>query len=253
MEIYQLLALILIFIILTQVAIYFIAKNLNNKHLLNYPDYKSYTWGYFQGIGFIFYGVISFLVNFLTLFLNNNTEATILLIGSLSLSTFAVFLGYFVCQKEKWSFVLITISNPLFWIINYLYIKRRPYLAKNYDHDLSQQQKEEKSSDKNIEIKQAKKDIVYSDNGGSQSNSEIEAAKQIQRLINKEITVEEYENIKIKTQENSKGKESVSSSALPTKENNYIDKLRGAKELLDSGAINPAEFEKLKQKIMSEL
>ena len=105
MDIYQLLAFMPIFLIIIHVVIYFIAKNLNNKHLLNYPDYKSYTWGYFQGVGFIFYGVIGFLVNFLILFLNDNTEATILLISSLSLSTFAVFLGYFVCQKEKWSWL----------------------------------------------------------------------------------------------------------------------------------------------------
>ena len=254
MDIYQLLAFMPIFLIIIHVVIYFIAKNLNNKHLLNYPDYKSYTWGYFQGVGFIFYGVIGFLVNFLILFLNDNTEATILLISSLSLSTFAVFLGYFVCQKEKWAFVIITILslNPISWLINYLYITRRPYLASNYYH-YSPEKKVEKLSDINIEINETEKDIVYSDNGGSQSNSEIEAAKQIQRLINKEITVEEYENIKIKTQENSNGKERVSSTSSPTKENNYIDKLRGAKELLDSGAINPAEFEKLKQKIMSEL
>jgi len=241
-----------IFLIIIHVVIYFIAKNLNNKHLLNYPDYKSYTWGYFQGVGFIFYGVISFLGNFLILFLNNNTEATILLIGFLSLSTFAVFLGYFVCQKEKWAFVIITILslNPISWLINYLYITRRPYLASNYYH-YSPEKKEEKLSDTNIEIKEIEKDIVYSHNSGSQSNSEIEAARQ--RLINKEITIEEYENIKIKIQENSKGKERVSRTDTPTKENNYIDKLRGAKELLDSGAINPAEFEKLKQKIMSEL
>jgi len=252
MDIYQLLAIMPIFLIIIHVVIYFIAKNLNNKHLLNYPDYKSYTWGYFQGVGFIFYGVISFLGNFLILFLNNNTEAPILLIGSLSLSTIAVFLGYFVCQKEKWAFVIITILslNPISWLINYLYITRRPYLASNYYH-YSPEKKEEKLSDTNIEIKEIEKDIVYSHNSGSQSNSEIEAARQ--RLINKEITIEEYENIKIKIQENSKGKERVSRTDTPTKENNYIDKLRGAKELLDSGAINPAEFEKLKQKIMSEL
>ena len=145
MDIYQLLVLMPIFLIIIHVVIYFIAKNLNNKHLLNYPDYKSYTWGYFQGVGFIFYGVISFLGNFLILFLNNNTEATILLIGFLSLSTFAVFLGYFVCQKEKWAFVIITILslNPISWLINYLYITRRPYLASNYYH-YSPEKKEEK-------------------------------------------------------------------------------------------------------------
>ena len=50
-----------------------------------------------------------------------------------------------------------------------------------------------------------------------------------------------------------KEKEGVDKADQSDNENDYIAKLKDVKDLLDKGAISLEEYEKLKQKIMSEL
>jgi hypothetical protein len=203
MDIFSLMAAMPFLIILSHTIIYFIAKSFNKKHLWNYPDYKSYIWGYFQGIGVIFYSILGFIFCFLTLFLYNNAEVLNATLWGLVASTLGLFIGYFVCCKEKWAFVLLTIftPNPIIWVINYLYITRRPYLAKNYHH----------------------RSPIKSEN-----------------KINNQVSVE-------KNEERNTNVDSSSNS------NDSIEQLEKIKKLLDDGAVSVVEYEKLKQKIMSEL
>ena len=191
--------LILIFI---YIVTYFIANSLNKKHLWNYPEYKSYTWGYFLGISYIINGVIGFIVYVLILVYSEvDSPPNQILIG-LALSTLAVFFGIFACRKEKWALVLITIFNvPIFWIINYFYIKKRPYLAKNYHH------RSPIKSENNID------DQVLNEKN-EERNNKVESS---------------------------------------SKNNDSIEQLEKIKKLLDDDAVTIVEYEKLKQKILSEL
>ena len=67
MEINNLIIIYLLVLIIVPVVTYFIASSLNKKHLWNYPEYKSYTWGYFLGISYIINGVIGFIGRFPTI------------------------------------------------------------------------------------------------------------------------------------------------------------------------------------------
>jgi hypothetical protein len=198
MDIYSLMAAMPFLLILSHIVIYFIAKSLNKKHLWNYPEYKSYIWGYFQGIGVIFYSILGFIFCFLTLFLYNNAEALNATLWGLVASTLGLFVGYFVCCKEKWAFVLLTIftPNPIIWIINYLYITRRPYLAKNYYH-YSKEKPEKTINDRALDEKdETKYTKVESSNNNIDSIAQLEKIKKL--LDDGAVTVVEYEKLKQK-------------------------------------------------------
>ncbi|MDA9031210.1 SHOCT domain-containing protein [Candidatus Pseudothioglobus singularis] len=202
MEINNLIIIYLLVLIIVPVVTYFIASSLNKKHLWNYPEYKSYTWGYFQGIGALFYSVIGFVSGFLIIFLEIDAPTNQILL-QLAFSTFFLFVGFSACSKQKWALVLITIFSlfPPIWIINYFYIKKRPYLAKNYHH----------------------RSTIKSEN-----------------KINDQLLNEKNEERSDKVESSSKN-------------NDSIEQLEKIKKLLDDGAITLMEYDKLKQKIMSEL
>ena len=201
MEISNFMMIYPVFLLCIYIATYFIANSLNKKHLWNYPEYKSYTWGYFLGISYIINGVIGFSTYiFLIVYSQFDNPPNQIILG-LVISALAIFFGIFTCLKDKWALVLITIFNvPIFWIINYFYIKKRPYLAKNYHHH-------------------------------SPKKSESKINDQVLTDKNQET------NIKFKSPSN----------------NNSIEQLEKIKKLLDDGAITIVEYEKLKQKILSQL
>ena len=53
---------VVIFNEILAIPIYFLAKKLDNKHLIKQPDDRGYKWGYFQGITAIVWGAISLLI-----------------------------------------------------------------------------------------------------------------------------------------------------------------------------------------------
>ena len=197
MEINNLIIIYLLVLVIVPVVTYFIASSLNKKHLWNYPEYKSYTWGYFLGISYIINGVISFIA-YVLIFSNSELESppNQFLIG-LTISTLAVFFGIFACRKDKWALVLITIFNvPIFWIINYFYIKKRPYLAKNYHHrslpksanKLNDQILNEKNEERSNKVESL-----------SKNKDSIDQLEKIKKLLDDDaITLIEYDKLKQK-------------------------------------------------------
>jgi len=129
---------VVIFNEILAIPIYFLAKKLDNKHLIKQPDDRGYKWGYFQGITAIVWGVISLLVlaiMFVMLgsktFLDIEINTTYQSVG-IVISIIYMFIGYAVCLRDRGHLIALSIFslNPIIWVINYFYIKRRPYLAK---------------------------------------------------------------------------------------------------------------------------
>ena len=128
------------------VPIYFFAKKLDNKHHIEQPEDRGYKWGYFLGIYTI---VVSLLMSIFSFFFIQefpgllrkygvNLEAIniqpTLQIAAFGIIAFIIFIiiGFFVCKRDRSALIFLTIFtfNPVIWVINYFYIKRRPYLAK---------------------------------------------------------------------------------------------------------------------------
>ena len=175
--------------ILVHLVIYFIAVTLNNKHLKRHPDYNSYLWGYFTGVVTIVWGIILFIVCLSLLFLNVDIFPINITIYYLGLLIFYTALGYFVCSKEKWAFIILTIvwMNPIIWVINYFYIKRRPYLSKNYTQEESKEQEKsvkfKKSDENNDYIGQLEKAKKLLDDGALNTSEYEILKKQIMTKI----------------------------------------------------------------------
>ena len=127
--------------LLLLIPIYFISKKLNSNHQISHPEDKGYKWGYFQGITII---VLNILMSILSYFYVHNFPRLLDEYGydsdiTLHISAFGIVvslifivIGYGVCKRDRSSLILFTIFtfNPVIWVINYFYIKRRPYLAK---------------------------------------------------------------------------------------------------------------------------
>ena len=180
---------VLIVLILVHMVIYYIALTMNNKHLLRHPEYKSYVWGYFTGVVTIVWGIILFIVCLSLLFLNVDIGP---INTTLFYSAFLIFytaLGYFVCSKEKWAFIILTILwiNPIIWVTNYFYIKRRLYLSKNYIQEESKEQEKsvkfKKSDENNDYIGQLEKAKKLLDDGALNTSEYEILKKQIMTKI----------------------------------------------------------------------
>ena len=180
---------VLIVLILVHMVIYYIALTMNNKHLLRHPEYKSYVWGYFTGVVTIVWGIILFIVYLLLLFLNVDIGPINTTLFYLAFLIFYTALGYFVCSKEKWAFIILTILwiNPIIWVINYFYIKRRPYLSKNYIQEESKEQEKSvkfnKSDENNDYIGQLEKAKKLLDDGALNTSEYEILKKQIMTKI----------------------------------------------------------------------
>lgn len=105
---------------------YFIAKKLNTNHRIQYPDHQDYKWGYFMGVGSIIFGVLYTLIyTFIDIISETITMVDfIIYIGLLLISAV---IGYFTCKKSKQAVIWVTVFslNPVIWIINFFYIKKR--------------------------------------------------------------------------------------------------------------------------------
>ena len=175
--------------ILVHMVIYYIAITMNNKHLLRHPEYKSYVWGYFTGVVTIVWGIILFIVCLSLLFLNVDIGPINIALFYLGFLIFYTALGYFVCSKEKWAFIILTILwiNPIIWVTNYFYIKRRPYLSKNYIQEESKEQEKsvkfKKSDENNVYIGQLEKAKKLLDDGALNTSEYEILKKQIMTKI----------------------------------------------------------------------
>jgi hypothetical protein len=140
-----------IFFEILGVPIYFFAKKLDNKHHIEQPEDRGYKWGYFLGIYTI---VVNLLMSIFSYFfiqkfpglLSNfvhreaiirpediNIQPTLQIAAfGIVISIFLIITAYGVCQRLRIPFIILTIFtfNPVIWVVNYFYIKRRPYLAK---------------------------------------------------------------------------------------------------------------------------
>jgi len=180
---------VLIVLILVHMVIYYIALTMNNKHLLRHPEYKSYVWGYFTGVVTIVWGIILFIVYLSLLFLNVDIGPINTTLFYLAFLIFYTALGYFVCSKEKWAFIILTILwiNPIIWVTNYFYIKRRPYLSKNYIQEESKEQEKsvkfKKSDENNDYIGQLEKAKKLLDDGALNTSEYEILKKQIMTKI----------------------------------------------------------------------
>ena len=180
---------VLIVLILVHMVIYYIALTMNNKHLLRHPEYKSYVWGYFTGVVTIVWGIILFIVCLSLLFLNVDIGPINTTLFYLAFLIFYTALGYFVCSKEKWAFIILTILwiNPIIWVTNYFYIKRRPYLSKNYIQEESKEQEKSvkfnKSDENNDYIGQLEKAKKLLDDGALNTSEYEILKKQIMTKI----------------------------------------------------------------------
>ena len=120
------------------ILIYLFAKKLDKKHQLEHPEDRGYKWGYSQGITIIVLNLSMLVFSLFFFYLNPEITSEFVsadIIGlalSLAVSIFFLFTAYGVCQRRRGSFIILTIFafNPFIWVINYFYIKRRPYLAK---------------------------------------------------------------------------------------------------------------------------
>ena len=178
-----------IVLILVHMVIYYIAITMNNKHLLRHPEYKSYVWGYFTGVVTIVWGIILFIVCLSLLFLNVDIGPINRTLFYLGFLIFYTALGSFVCSKEKWAFIILTILwiNPIIWVTNYFYIKRRPYLSKNYIQEESKEQEKsvkfKKSDENNDYIGQLEKAKKLLDDGALNTSEYEILKKQIMTKI----------------------------------------------------------------------
>ena len=105
---------------------YFIAKKLNTNHKILYPDHQDYKWGYFMGVGSIIFSTLYVLV-YTFIDIISETITIVDFIIYIGLILISVVIGYFTCKKSKQAIIWVTVFslNPVIWIINFFYIKKR--------------------------------------------------------------------------------------------------------------------------------
>jgi hypothetical protein len=123
------------------IPIYFVSKKLNDNYQISHPEDKGYIWGYFQGITIIAWNILALLWG---LFVYRRLPYLKGEMRDLALELFEpsffgvvipiifILIASGVCARIRGLFIIFTILtfNPVIWVINYFYIKRRPYLAK---------------------------------------------------------------------------------------------------------------------------
>jgi len=105
---------------------YFIAKKLNTNHRIKYPNHQDYKWGYFMGVGSIIFSTLYVLV-YTFIDIISETITIVDFIIYIGLILISVVIGYFTCKKSKQAIIWVTVFslNPVIWIINFFYIKKR--------------------------------------------------------------------------------------------------------------------------------
>ncbi len=108
----------------------FVSAISNKRWLASVPDAHSYHWGFFFGwLNFMFYTgfatliFISVLADETDIFRERNRDLLIALLFSMAISL----MSYGVLKKNRLSWIVVTAlsMNPVGWVINYFYLKRR--------------------------------------------------------------------------------------------------------------------------------
>lgn len=88
---------------------------LNRRFETRFPEKRPYRWGYWYSLWFVYQG----------LGVGIKLEAGI--IGILTAVGIHAILAWFFARRRKWAWVAVTIisCNPLVWIINFLYLRKR--------------------------------------------------------------------------------------------------------------------------------
>lgn len=84
-----------------------------------------YTWGYFQGCYGLIMGLGALIASPIALVVEDAEPGAWLI--WLALAALWLPAGYFVIKRRRWAWVVHTIAslNPLWWIINTIYARRR--------------------------------------------------------------------------------------------------------------------------------
>lgn len=126
------------------IIIYLVAKKIDKKHQLEQPNDRGYIWGYFQGITLLVWHSLLILLSVLMIldpteyFKKNDIDFTIdpSLSGffALLVTIFVIQIGIGILERSRLSLIIFTIFtfNPVIWVINFFYIRRRQYLSKDY-------------------------------------------------------------------------------------------------------------------------
>lgn len=95
-----------------------------HKKDLPLDNRKPFRWGYYCGYISIIMGLVAAAAN-IAVYFSAPPDSTHLVLASLA-SAFAT-LGYFVVQRKRVAFVVLTIGsvNPVLWLINSIYIRKR--------------------------------------------------------------------------------------------------------------------------------
>ena len=124
------------------VLIYYLAKKLDKNHQLLHPEDRGYIWGYFQGITLLVWHLLVILLGVLMIidpteyFKKNDIdfalEPSFSGFFALLVTMLVIQIAIGILGRGRLSLIIFTIFtfNPIIWVINYFYIKRRPYLAK---------------------------------------------------------------------------------------------------------------------------
>ncbi len=116
----------IIIIISAILGVFLYTNKLNNKFQLQLPECKSFFWGYFMGV-FNVSSSILFIVVSLSVTVNSDNPPLALFLFIAFVGLLGLVLGYLIIKRSKVALILFTVIslNPVFWIINFIYIKNR--------------------------------------------------------------------------------------------------------------------------------
>lgn len=90
------------------------------------PSAKPYAWGYFHGVGGLVAGILFSLLFFYLASVSYGANVPMFIAYGIWALATAVF-SYLIIRRNKWGWIVGTIisANPVLWIINAFYAKRR--------------------------------------------------------------------------------------------------------------------------------
>ncbi|MFS8182713.1 hypothetical protein ACMG4P_14300 [Pseudovibrio denitrificans] len=125
---YELSNFYLVMAVLSLVVGYFIGAKKNQNYQIEHPESESYTWGYtyaFSGIVFSIITIVHFLYIMNVRGYYYRVQDYAFLMSCYSAITLLP--AVFAARRNPYGFVVQTLLslNPLFWLVNYIYIKKR--------------------------------------------------------------------------------------------------------------------------------
>ncbi|MGR3174409.1 MAG: tetratricopeptide repeat protein [Candidatus Scalindua sp.] len=104
----------------------FISFKLDKKRANRYPNTLTFKWGYFTGARILMASTIIFILGILVIASGEPdlAEVNVAMIGALSVLFIP---GILILRRNRWAWIFYTIFslNPLLWLINVIYIKKR--------------------------------------------------------------------------------------------------------------------------------